>query len=201
MTFSNLNFCFLSVMEVGAAVVEPLQYLQTLSDKRFADILDCAFLGLLEETVPSMNDALDKIILASLATLIAESFSQNASVSYLISFLEERGMTADQKAIFKEKFDAVHSRLADHLRCLAPAPEPSVVDVDWKLNYLVRSNAKEKEDELSYLISLKTVDDSTESFETKDFKFTCTLHQLQDLVSKLREAYKNVERLGSITSV
>lgn len=188
-------------MEVGAAVVEPLRYLESLNDKRFADILDCALLGLLEEATPPCNDALDKMILTSLATLIVESFSQNASVSYLTGFLEERGMTASQKVIFKEKLGALYTKLGDHLRCLAPSPEPSVVDVDWKLNYFVRSNAKEKEDELSYLISLKTVDDSVDSSETKDIKFTCTLHQLQDLVSKLKEAYKNVERLSSLTSI
>lgn len=74
---------------------------------------------------------------------------------------------------------------------------PHIVDVDWRLDYYIKSNTVEKVNSPTYFISLKTnqphkpgqPDDAEGKVE-----FTCTMEQLQDLVTKLKDATKQVER-------
>lgn len=82
---------------------------------------------------------------------------------------------------------------------------PHIVDVDWRLDYFIRSSNMEKVNTPVYLLSLKTKTTrelSTESSENgrnnENINFTCTQEQLQDLLFKLKDAVKQVERSSNL---
>lgn len=87
-----------------------------------------------------------------------------------------------------------------------------MVGVDWRLDYYIKSNTLEKADAPLFYISLKTKvnrelgstvsqDEGGESGHSsglENVSFTCTVEQLQDLVAKLRDAVKQVERSSNL---
>ena len=95
---------------------------------------------------------------------------------------------------------------------------PRIVGVDWRLDYEIRSSVVERIDEPRFLVSLKTsrgVGSAEVRFappcmglrgpvrpptlaivrQDSDVKFTCSVNEMTDLVTKLRDATKQVERI------
>jgi len=70
---------------------------------------------------------------------------------------------------------------------------PHIVDVDWRLDYLVRSDAVDKVNRPLYFIRFKTRDKPDSVPQTVEF--TCTVEQLQDFVNKLQDAVHSINRL------
>ena len=72
-----------------------------------------------------------------------------------------------------------------------------MVDLEWRLDYQVQSSGVGKTHKPQYFIKLKTAEPSG---ELKDVEFTCTLQQLQDMLTRLKEASSAVEgMLGPAT--
>ncbi|KAK2562106.1 COMM domain-containing protein 3 [Acropora cervicornis] len=69
---------------------------------------------------------------------------------------------------------------------------PHIVDVDWRLDYYIKNNQMEKVNKPMYLITLKTEESGKP--QGKDVQFSCSMEQLQDLVGKLKDACKSIER-------
>ncbi|EDO49048.1 predicted protein [Nematostella vectensis] len=57
------------------------------------------------------------------------------------------------------------------------------------------NNHMEKVNQPTYLITLKT--EETNKSKGKDIQFSCSMEQLQDLVGKLRDACKTMERVAN----
>jgi hypothetical protein len=85
---------------------------------------------------------------------------------------------------------------------------PHITGIDWRLDYFMKSNAMEKVNTPVYMLSFETKKpqhldvDEGESFfhfvndveDTDKVEFSCTLEQLQDLLNRLKDAAKQVER-------
>ena len=69
---------------------------------------------------------------------------------------------------------------------------PHIVDVQWRSDFLVKTENQERLNAPSFLVKIKVMD---EKGELKDIQFTCTLDQLQDLVATLKDATASLERL------
>lgn len=69
---------------------------------------------------------------------------------------------------------------------------PHLVDADWRLDYLLRSDTISKINQPQYFIKLKIKD---QQGSLRDTEFTCTIEQLQDMVNKLQDASHSVDRL------
>ncbi len=96
-------------------------------------------------------------------------------------------------------------------------------DADWRLDYFVKSNSTEKANTPVYFVSLRTKDNRETSDEydedavdedelkvtkyspravthniqnkaLKTIDFSCSIEEMQDLVTKLKDAVKQVER-------
>jgi hypothetical protein len=65
-----------------------------------------------------------------------------------------------------------------------------LLDVDWRLDYVVKTSELENTNEPLYTIKLKLSNGESKTF-------TCTVSQLQDLYSKLSDATKQIERLNN----
>ncbi len=73
-----------------------------------------------------------------------------------------------------------------------PACARQVVDVDWRLDYYIKSNTVERVDVPVFFVAL-TVQDADDS--TRVVQFSASLQELQDLLAKLQDAAKNIERI------
>eukprot|EP00795_Rhopilema_esculentum_P014912 gene14912-6050_t len=69
---------------------------------------------------------------------------------------------------------------------------PHIIDIDWRLDYFIKSNQMEKINEPQYLLSLKTQDNDVTSVDVVNI--SCSVDELQDLVGKLKDAAKVLEK-------
>lgn len=68
---------------------------------------------------------------------------------------------------------------------------PRLVGVEWRLDYAIRSKILGKENVPLFFVGLKV----KEGKEEKDIRFLATLEEMQDLLAKVRDAVKQVERV------
>ncbi|KAG8009398.1 COMM domain-containing protein 3 [Nibea albiflora] len=71
---------------------------------------------------------------------------------------------------------------------------PQINDVSWRLQYHMKNGQVDKVNEPFYSISLKSENEGS----SEDINFTCTMEQLQDLVGKLKDAAKSVEKASQM---
>ena len=140
--------------------------------------------ALLEAAAPlkSVDARVLKHVHGAVATLFLEAARQNYDDELMGSLLAENGLGPKQAELLGEVFRAQR----DALRALLARSSfhfPHIVDVDWRMDYHIRSARVEKVDQCHWLISLKTVQASG---ELKDVKFACNREELQDLLSKLK---------------
>ncbi|XP_015116784.1 COMM domain-containing protein 3 [Diachasma alloeum] len=71
---------------------------------------------------------------------------------------------------------------------------PCVIDVDWRLDYCIKTSTDNDVGECVYHVRL-----STKRHNKIDYvNFTCSLHQLQEFVYKLKDAARHVEKLSTL---
>jgi len=183
--------------------------LQTAGDS--VHIPDDAFLTILQHTVSCILESresshskiydhqqisqVDKVALqqshAALATLLLEAAKHDAQSTAISSVLEDCKFSTDRIA----EFNQVYSQNKQQLRIMLSSigsRHPHVVDVDWRLDYYIKNNNMDKLNETIFLIKMKTEEQGKDKL--KDVQFTCTQDQLQDLVGKLKDACKSLER-------
>ncbi|RMZ92811.1 COMM domain-containing 3 [Brachionus plicatilis] len=119
----------------------------------------------------------------------------NLDSNLVSNFLEDIGFSNEKIGIFtqyyQEKLEIIRLFLASSTTSF-----PHIVDVNWRLDYIIKENNLERINEPVYLIELK-IEKPGETNLSK-IQFSCTVEQLQDLVFKLKEASKSVERLAQI---
>ena len=67
---------------------------------------------------------------------------------------------------------------------------PTIVGVDWRLDYAIRSKHSGRESAPIFYVCLKVKDRNL----YRDINMMASLEELQDMLSKLRDANKQVER-------
>nr|XP_044990784.1 COMM domain-containing protein 3 isoform X2 [Jaculus jaculus] len=69
---------------------------------------------------------------------------------------------------------------------------PHITDVSWRLEYQIKTNQLHKMYRPAYLVTLTVENKDSQSYP--EISFSCSMEQLQDLVGKLRDASKSLER-------
>ncbi|XP_019520698.1 PREDICTED: COMM domain-containing protein 3 isoform X3 [Hipposideros armiger] len=69
---------------------------------------------------------------------------------------------------------------------------PHIIDVSWRLEYQIKTNQLHKMYRPAYLVTLNV--ENTDSQSHPEISFSCNMEQLQDLVGKLKDASKSLER-------
>lgn len=88
---------------------------------------------------------------------------------------------------YQGRFSTVRQRLAAHSFHF-----PHIVDVQWRCDFLVKTNNQERVNTPTFFVKLKIIDDKG---QLKDIQFTCSHDQLQDFVSSIQDATASLERL------
>jgi len=138
----------------------------------------------------SVDHLQTKQIYSGLLTFAHEASRHDAKKQDIISFLEER--------MSKERIELVieiHDKFATSVRSVLARSSinfSSIVDLRWRLDYFVQSNLLEQNRSLLYFISLTTRDPDG---KLDSFEFRATLEDLQELLTKCREALNVVKNI------
>jgi len=147
------------------------------------------FLG--SKAVANVDPIQLKASFGAATVTFVEASKSNQTVEGLSSFLEELSLEEDKQKHFCAKFEENREKFRVLLRRTGFAL-PHVTDVDWKLEYYMKSNQLEKVNEPHFTLQFATEDNLG---ETDQVQLTCSLAQMQDLVSKLKDASKRLELL------
>ncbi|XP_036043557.1 COMM domain-containing protein 3 isoform X2 [Onychomys torridus] len=69
---------------------------------------------------------------------------------------------------------------------------PHITDVSWRLEYQIKTNQLHKMYRPGYLVTLNV--ENSDSKSSPEISFSCSMEELQDLVGKLKDASKSLER-------
>ncbi|XP_030848131.1 COMM domain-containing protein 3-like isoform X1 [Strongylocentrotus purpuratus] len=188
-------------MEISAEIQEGLQLAGSsarVQDKAFEPLLQKIFSDVSEPgrnedgdgAVSAIEPAVLKESYASLYTLVLEAAKHDADNSSISSFLEDNKFSQDRIDAFLKHFQEKKQEIRSMLSNIGHTP-PHIVDVDWRLDFYLKNKHIDKINQPTYLINLKTEQGHRGA---KDIQFSCSLEQLQDLVGKLKDATKSLEK-------
>ncbi|XP_022621983.1 COMM domain-containing protein 3 [Seriola dumerili] len=193
-------------MELSESVQRGLQSLADLSvfdQSGFQVLVDASFRSLLSSHAdPGVLDQpefkrIDQILLkqshTAATTFILEAVKQNADKSTISSCLEELTFSAERIEIFYSAYQK-HKKELGRLLASIGRRAPQINDVSWRLQYHTKNGQVDKVNEPFYSISLNAENEGS----SEDINFTCTVEQLQDLVGKLKDAAKSVEKASQM---
>lgn len=147
-------------------------------------------------STPEVNDSDGDVVTychAALATLFIESVRGGHSASVLSSTLEDLSWPAERINEVTQEIQSKWQLIQSHLASLGTYP-PHIVDVDWKLNYRVRSSDGEEGGGAMYLVTLHTEESGGKRGKVT---FSCSLAQLTHLVTRLRQATRCIQKYAN----
>eukprot|EP01102_Stenamoeba_stenopodia_P004173 TRINITY_DN1437_c0_g1_i1.p1 TRINITY_DN1437_c0_g1~~TRINITY_DN1437_c0_g1_i1.p1 ORF type:complete len:224 (-),score=70.86 TRINITY_DN1437_c0_g1_i1:130-708(-) len=189
-------------MELAEEITRGFQIIANTSlysPKAFSNLVDVSFAILLKE---KEEDQIDVVLAdveklarkqgyACLTGFILEGAKHNLDGVQMKDSLEENRVDKEQIAYFVKKYET-HKKALRDLLSTTSFNYPHIVGVDWRLDYQIKSSRVERVDAATYFIKLKA---KTNEGQNKDVEFNCSLEQLQDLVVKLKDASKQVDRI------
>ncbi|ESP01574.1 hypothetical protein LOTGIDRAFT_238259 [Lottia gigantea] len=196
-------------MELSSSVLEEITLAGDnahISDKVFSDLVKHACQGLLSDK--NKNSVADEAIFkdtdkgslksaySGIITLLTEATKWDVESSSIGALLEDCKYTTDRINSFNNIYLSKKPLIQILLGSIGKSP-PHIVDVDWRLDYYIKNNHLDKVNEPVYLITLKT--EVAGQSELQEVQFSCSLEQLQDLVGKLKDSTKCLEKLGQMS--
>uniref|UniRef100_A0A8C4R3H3 COMM domain-containing protein 3 n=1 Tax=Eptatretus burgeri TaxID=7764 RepID=A0A8C4R3H3_EPTBU len=145
------------------------------------------------EELSSLNGATLKLCHFGLMGLILEAARHAMEPTELGELLDEYKFSMECKRVFTSAYQMHFEKLSDVLRALSPS-SPVLTDVSWRLGYSIRNNFLHRVDQLNYEIMFHS--ENMMSPSSKDVSFSCSPEQLQDLIAKLKDAMKSIEKAG-----
>ncbi|KAM6215881.1 COMM domain-containing protein 3 [Rhynchocyon petersi] len=167
----------------------------------FTLLLRAAFQSLLDaqadEAVLDHPDLkhIDPVVLkhchAAAATCIVEAGKQRADKSTLSIYLEDCKFDRERIELFCTEYQNNKNSLEILLGSIGRSL-PHITDVSWRLEYQIKTKQLHKMYRPAYLVTLNV--ENTDSKSKPEISFSCNMEQLQDLVGKLKDASKSLER-------
>ncbi|NXX46905.1 COMD3 protein, partial [Tricholaema leucomelas] len=127
---------------------------------------------------------------AAAAMCILEAGKHKADISAISTCLEDCKLDKERIEQFCTEYQ--HRELVTVVSFSIGRSPLHVTDVSWRLEYQIKNNQLHKTYQPSYLVTLNI--ENNDSGSHPDVSFSCTMEQLQDLVGKLKDAAKSLER-------
>lgn len=140
-----------------------------------------------------------------------------SSPEQLRSALKEHGVTQDIGVILAELYDQHRETLIQHMLLTGTnktvtfaqfffvifnvfhylgIAAPTIVDIDWRIDYTVRSKQGGRENKPLFFVSLKVKDRGI----ITSIDMIASEAELQDMLNKVKDAVKQVERILNTSS-
>ncbi|NXN15608.1 COMD3 protein, partial [Indicator maculatus] len=164
----------------------------------YAALLRAAFRSLLDHSHDGLDDPdlkdIDPTVLkhchAAAAMCILEAGKHKADISAISTCLEDCKLDKERIEQFCTEYQ--HRELVTVVSFSIGRAPLHISDVSWRLEYQIKNNQLHKTYQPSYLVTLNI--ENSDSGSHPDVSFSCTMEQLQDLVGKLKDAAKSLER-------
>ncbi|XP_042541865.1 COMM domain-containing protein 3 [Dipodomys spectabilis] len=191
-------------MELSESVQKGFQMLADpgcFDSRAFALLLRAAFQSLLDAQAdgavldhPDLKH-IDPVVLkychAAAATYILEAGKHRADNSTLSTYLEDCKFDRERIELFCTEYQNNKNSLEILLGSIGRSL-PHITDVSWRLEYQIKTNQLHKMYRPAYLVTLNIENPDSGSYP--DISFSCNMEQLQDLVGRLKDASKSLER-------
>ncbi|XP_033211293.1 COMM domain-containing protein 3-like [Belonocnema kinseyi] len=170
-----------------------------LNDETFDNLLSFAVTRICEEAtdktlaeIYGSEPDLVKNAYTGITSLFVEAARHDLGIEKLSESLNSSSLNKEKIEKLCEAFEKNKERFKHKLEIVGGGL-PHLVDVTWKLDYCIKSNSTDSVGMPIYHVSLQT----TKYGDSKFLKFTCTLQQLQELVHKLKDAVRHMEKLAN----
>lgn len=156
------------------------------------------------ELYASLGEGLTKRAYAAVAALVADMARLDAGAAQVMANLEENGLTENDKlTLFGQLFTQSKPAVRRELGKTAGVALPRLVDLEWRLDYVVRSSDPDMPPVPVYFVKLHVarppkldVDDvNVASSYTIDLSLS--VEQMQDLLLTVRDANHQAARLAT----
>ncbi|XP_063985614.1 COMM domain-containing protein 3 [Diachasmimorpha longicaudata] len=191
-------------MELSKSTLGGLEALQDptiIDNETFHRLVDFAVLSLTGKTAgkdlstfyESTRVDVIKSAYTDLTSLFVESARQNYDAENLSTYLHSQKLFGNRVEKLCDTYKIHRESLIHQLGSIGNTL-PCVIDVDWRLDYCIKSSTDNDVSECVYHVRLTTKKHNKIEY----VNFTCSLHQLQELVYKLKDAVRHVEKLSTL---
>ncbi len=188
----------MDTLALSRATTTNLGEIDSILDLHTVESLCSTFLKSLINGTPPAGGISDKMepYLRAISTLYLEAARNKATSTSLSASLAESGVNTGNghlKTIL-ETYHLHRDTMIAHMEATGIAA-PALVDIQWRLDYSVRSKHGGRENVPMYFVTLKVKDRGI----TRDIEMIASLEELQDMHSRTREAVKAATQSSSIS--
>ena len=133
--------------------------------------------------------------LCCVSTLLLEAAKAHTSPAQLGAILSESGVGASAAGTLTQLYAQHFDTLVAHMEVTGIAA-PTIVDIDWRLDYSLRSKHAGRECLPMFFLSLRVKDRGL----LRDIEMIASQEDLQDMLAGVRDAVKQVDRVVSGTA-
>ncbi|XP_066599782.1 COMM domain-containing protein 3 [Prorops nasuta] len=191
-----------AVMEVSTNTLKGLANIlntNILSEETFSQILDAVISHTCKEmntkSIASLYGTKPDVVkgaFADISCLLVEAARHDLDEGGLITFLNSECINGSRVQKLCQVYKTNKNTLQEQLE-LTGNSLPHIVDINWRLDYCVKSDM-----ESSIGLPLYHIRLSTKRYDDIEYlTFTCSLQQLQELVYKLKDAAKHIEKVAN----
>jgi len=160
-----------------------------LDSARVAELCKYFIQSIVAGSSKSVIEDREEPILRAISTLLLEAAKMRANPTAIANVLQENGVTTNAKSIVS--FYTQHQNtLITHIEATGIAA-PSIVGLDWRLDYSVRSKHGGRENVPMFFVTLFVVDRGVK----RDIDMIASQEELKDLLSRVKEAVRSVGKV------
>ena len=153
----------------------------TASDRLFSD--DSVFDG---------DVVKGKAAFSGVLTVLLEAAKQDSTVEQVKSVFEDLEST-QAELLLSQGFEQYSQQIRARLDYSAIGAG-KIVGIDWRLDYNATTSGLRTQNRGVYFVSLKVSEPTENSQKVRDMQFQATPQQLEDMLSSVRDATRQVER-------
>lgn len=131
-------------------------------------------------------------VLRAISTLLLEAAKVRANSAAVASILTENGVTVNGKAL-AAFYEQHQNTLISHIEATGIAA-PTIVGLDWRLDYSVRSKHGGRENVPMFFVNLHVVDRGVK----RDVDIIASQDELKDLLARVKEAVRSVGKVVQV---
>ncbi|XP_036139638.1 COMM domain-containing protein 3 isoform X2 [Monomorium pharaonis] len=202
MYIKNNLYCAVE-MELAREIINGLVNIQNsnvLPDETFLQLLDIIMLYISrninnEKTIAAVHSSKSDLIKAAItnvACLFIEAARHDYDEESLKQFLHNENINGQRIQTLCSTYINNKQNIQTQLE-LTGNNLPHIIDIDWRLHHCVRMSTRFTNVPI-YNIRLSTKNGN----QVKHIIFTCTIQQLQELVYKLKDIVRHIEKMSNI---
>ena len=123
------------------------------------------------------------------STHLIAMLTRHVPCCFLRAILEDKLPKSRVSALLK-MYHEHNNGIRQQLGVTSNLAPPSIVGLDWRLDYYIQSNSLDQVRVPVYFLDLKTTQGDG---SVKDVRFSCNLQELQDLLAKCKDACNALE--------